>query len=132
MPRKASQEQRAKTYMSKLGLTYEEALQMVIDDDTIDNGGKCDWEQELTPEQKKVQRKARMADREVKKEKSKRTRKENPDKMELIGKMKEVLDDLADEEVVVLNAERELTFIYNGTAYKLTLSAPRVPKAPED
>lgn len=132
MPRKASQEQRAKTYMSKLGLTYEEALQMVIDDDTIDNGGKCDWEQELTPEQKKVQRKARMADREVKKEKSKRTRKENPDKMELITSFANALYDKGVEDYEVLNPEREIAFIYNGTAYKLTLSAPRVPKAPED
>ena len=132
MPRKPSQETRAKDYMNKLGLTYEEALQMVKDDDTIDNGGKCDWEVELTPEQKKVQRKARMADREVSKEKSKRTRKENPDKQGLISKMEEVLNTLADEEVVVLNAEREIAFLYNGTSYKLTLSAPRTPKALTD
>lgn len=129
MPRKADQETRAKKYMNLLNVSYDEALQMVKDDDTIDNGGKCEWETELTPEQKKIQRKARMADREVSKEKVKRTRKENPDKQVLVSKIQEVLDTLADEEVVVLNAERELTFLYHGVSYKVTLSAPRTPKA---
>lgn len=127
MPRKPSQEERAKKYMKILNVSYDEALQMVIDDDTIDNGGKCDWEVELTPEQKKIVRKARMADREVKMEKTKRTRKENPDKQNLIEKFREVLEVEADE-LEVLNPEREIVFIYNGTRYKITLSSPRVPK----
>ena len=127
MPRKPSQEERAKKYMKLLNVNYDEALQMVIDDDTIDNGGKCDWEVELTPEQKKIVRKARMADREVKMEKTKRTRKENPDKQNLIEKFREVLEVEADE-LEVLNPEREIAFIYNGTRYKITLSSPRVPK----
>ncbi len=127
MPRKPSQEERAKKYMKILNVSYDEALQMVIDDDTIDNGGKCDWEVELTPEQKKIVRKARMADREVKMEKTKRTRKENPDKQNLIEKFREVLEVEADE-LEVLNPEREIAFIYNGTRYKITLSSPRVPK----
>ena len=96
MPRKPSQEERAKKYMKLLNVNYDEALQMVIDDDTIDNGGKCDWEVELTPEQKKIVRKARMADREVKMEKTKRTRKENPDKQNLIEKFREVLEMIPD------------------------------------
>lgn len=127
MLRKPSQEERAKKYMNLLNVSYNEALQMVKDDDTIDNGGKCDWEVELTPEQKKIVRKARMADREVKMEKTKRTRKENPDKQNLIEKFREVLEVEADE-LEVLNPEREIAFIYNGTRYKITLSSPRVPK----
>ena len=127
MPRKPSQEKRAKKYMKLLNVNYDEALQMVKDDDTIDNGGKCDWEVELTPEQKKIVRKARMADREVKMEKTKRTRKENPDKQNLIEKFREVLENETDE-IEVLNPEREIAFIYNGTRYKITLSSPRIPK----
>lgn len=127
MPRKESIETRAKKYMNLLNVNYDEALQMVKDDDTIDNGGKCDWEVELTPEQKKIVRKARMADREVKMEKTKRTRKENPDKQNLIEKFREVLENETDE-IEVLNPEREIAFIYNGTRYKITLSAPRAPK----
>ena len=127
MPRKPSQEERAKKYMKILNVSYDEALQMVIDDDTIDNGGKCDWEVELTPEQKKIVRKARMADREVKMEKTKRTRKENPDKQNLISKFVKVLETETDE-IEVLNPEREVAFIYNGNKYKITLSSPRAPK----
>ena len=69
MPRKPSVEERVKKYMTTLNLSYEDALKVVQDDDTIDNGGKCEWEKEMTPEQKRIARKARMADREVKKEK---------------------------------------------------------------
>jgi len=128
MPRKESIETRAKKYMSLLNVSYDEAVQMVKDDDTIDNGGKCDWEVELTPEQKKIVRKARMADREVKKEKVKRTRKENPDKKDLIVAISNALTDKGVEDYEITNAEREISFTYNGTAYKITLSAPRAPK----
>lgn len=127
MPRKLDQETRAKNYMRLLNVSFDEALQMVKDDDTIDNGGKCDWEVELTPEQKKIVRRARMADREVSKEKVKRTRKENPDKKALMDKFVEVLGEMADE-YEVLNPEREVAFIYNGGKYKITLSSPRAPK----
>ena len=126
MPKMTRDEKVAK-YMNLLRVSKAEALQMVLDDETIDNGGKCEWEVELTPEQKKIVRKARMADREVKKEKVKRTKKENPDKRNLIEKFREMLENEADE-LEVLNPEREITFIYNGTAYKVTLSAPRAPK----
>ena len=124
MPRKESIETRAKKYMNLLNISYEEALKVIQDDDTIDNGGKCDWEVEPTAEQKKVMRKARMADRTLKTEKATRTRKENPDKQEIINKIIECLG----VEVEVLNPEREIAFTYNGTNYKITLSAPRVAK----
>ena len=128
MPRKPSVEERVKKYMTTLNLSYEDALKVVQDDDTIDNGGKCEWEKEMTPEQKKIARKARMADREVKKEKAKRTRKENPDKKELIVALANALYDKGVEDYEITNAEREISFNYNGTAYKITLSAPRAPK----
>lgn len=128
MPRKPSQEERAKKYMSLLNVSYDEALQMVIDDDTIDNGGKCDWEVELTPEQKKIVRKARMADREVKVEKTKRTRKADENKQEIIDYLTRALDDIDGENIEVLNPEREIAFTRNGRQFKITLSSPRVPK----
>lgn len=128
MPRKPSVEERVKKYMTTLNLSYEDALKVVQDDDTIDNGGKCEWEKEMTPEQKKIARKARMADREVKKEKVKRTRKENPDKKDLIVALANALYDKGVEDYEITNAEREISFNYNGTAYKITLSAPRAPK----
>ena len=110
----------------RLGLTREEAEQIVRDDETIDKGGKCDWEVELTPEQKKAQRAARKADRSVSDKKQTRTRAENPDKRALMELFDNTLNEyIGVEDVIVTNVERELTFTYNGTAYKVTLSAPR-------
>jgi len=90
MPRKESQETRAKKMMKLFDVDYEEALKMVQDDDLIDAGGKADWEEEMTPEQKKIARKARMADREISTEKVKRTRKEDDDKRELMNALENV------------------------------------------
>lgn len=124
MPRKASQEERAKQYMKVLKCSYEEALQVVIDDDTIDAGGVCDWEEEMTPEQKKIARKARMADRSVSTEKVKRTRTADEDKRELMGALENLAREMG-EDVVVTNVERELELMFNGRKFRITLAAPR-------
>ena len=117
--------------MRKLGMTEEEIAQALEDDATIDKGGKCDWEPELTPEQKKLVRKARMADREVKKEKVKRTRKPDEDKREIINYLAGIIEDLDAIDhlsIDVQNPEREICFTYNGRQFKITLSSPRAPK----
>lgn len=130
MPRKESKEVRAKKYAEVLNVSYEEALKVVEDDDIIDAGGKCDWETEPTPEEKKVMRKARMADRTVSAEKAKRTRAEDTDKRELMGALESLARDMG-EDVVVTNVEREIELTYNGRKFKITLSAPRGSKKAE-
>lgn len=127
MPRKESKEVRAKKYAEVLDISYEEALKVVEDDDIIDAGGRCDWETEPTAEEKKVMRKARMADRTVSAEKAKRTRAEDTDKRELMGALESLARDMG-EDVVVTNAEREIELTYNGRKFKITLSAPRGSK----
>ena len=127
MPRKESKEVRAKKYAEVLNISYEEALKVVEDDDIIDAGGRCDWETEPTAEEKKVMRKARMADRTVSAEKAKRTRAEDTDKRELMGALESLARDMG-EDVVVTNAEREIELTYNGRKFKITLSAPRGSK----
>jgi hypothetical protein len=124
MPRKESKEVRAKKYAEVLKISYEEALKVVEDDDIIDAGGRCDWETEPTAEEKKVMRKARMADRTVSAEKAKRTRAEDTDKRELMGALESLARDMG-EDVVVTNVEREIELTYNGRKFKITLSAPR-------
>ena len=130
MPRKEPKEVRAKKYMQILKCSYEEALKVVEDDDIIDAGGRCDWEEEITPEQKKVMRKARQADRVVTGEKSKRTRTEDTDKRELMKELETLAGDMG-ENVTVTNPEREIEFTYNGRKFKITLSAPRGSKKAE-
>ena len=127
MPRKEPKEVRAEKYMKILKCSYEEALKVVEDDDIIDAGGRCDWETEPTAEEKKVMRKARMADRTVTEGKAKRTRTEDTDKRELMGAL-ETLARKMGETVEVTNPERELELIYNGRKFKITLSAPRGSK----
>ena len=124
MPRKEPKEVRAEKYMKILKCSYEEALKVVEDDDIIDAGGKCDWETEPTAEEKKVMRKARMADRTVTEGKAKRTRAEDDDKRKLMSALETLAREMG-ETVEVTNPERELELIYNGRKFKITLSAPR-------
>lgn len=125
MPRE-TKEDKIKKNMRLLGLTYEEAKKVVEDDEIIDKGGKCEWEVELTPEQKKAQRKARLADRAVSEKKTTRKREPNVDKQKLIDTIRIALYEMEySDNIVITNAEREITLTYNGTPYKITLSAPR-------
>ena len=124
MPRKEPKEVRAEKYMKILKCSYEEALKVVEDDDIIDAGGKCDWETEPTAEEKRVMRKARMADRTVTEGKAKRTRAEDEDKRKLMSALETLAREMG-ETVEVTNPERELELIYNGRKFKITLSAPR-------
>lgn len=130
MPRKESKEVRAKRYMEVLKISYEEAMKVVEDDDIIDAGGRCDWEEEPTAEQKKAMRKARQADRTVTAERAKRTRTEDTDKRELMGALETLAREMGDT-VEVTNAERELELMYHGRKFKITLSAPRGSKKAE-
>ena len=104
-----------------LGCSYEEAYQMVLDDEVIERGEPLPWE--LTPEQQKSIRKVRSAPRTNNGPPKKRTHEVNNDKL---GLMKNLMDSItSDDEIIVLNNEREFEFKYNGVKYKVTLSAPR-------
>lgn len=104
-----------------LGCSYEEAYQMVLDDEVIERGEPLPWD--LTPEQQKSIRKVRSAPRTNNGPPKKRTHEVNNDKL---GLMKNLMDSItSDDEIIVLNNEREFEFKYNGVKYKVTLSAPR-------
>lgn len=121
-------EERVLKNMRLLHISREEAEEIVRDEDIIDKGGKCDWEVELTPEQKKAQRRLLMADRAPSEKKGNR-RAENPEKRELIAAINACISGLDNvDNLIVTNVERELTFNYNGVEYKVALSAPRPKK----
>lgn len=112
-------------YMVALGISREEAIQVIADDEAIDHGAKLF---ELTPEQEKESKKARQADRKpivYNFDTSKRKRAENPDKRFLIDSFSDLLETLDETDVEITNPEREIVFHYKGTKYKLVLSAPR-------
>ena len=111
-------EELIQNHMRILGISREEAIQLIEDDKRIDRGEKLF---ELPPELEKGAKKARcVASADRKKSTAKREKKVDDDKRHLINHFTEDL-----ENVNVLNPEREFEFFYNGKKYKLVLSVPR-------
>lgn len=113
-----NKEQAIRNYMEKLDLSFEEALAL-WEDEQEDNLP------DLTPDQKKVVKEMTQADRKKETTPRKRERKPDKDKRDLIAFF---VDYLMDNQVKVINPERELEFIYNDVKYRLTLSKPRKEK----
>lgn len=109
--------------MKKLDLTREEAIRLINDDEN-------DITTELTPEQAKVEKEMRQADRKKETTPRKRERKIDQDKRYLIDAMEEMLvySDVQAENVVVTNPEREIIFDFKGEKYQLTLVRKRKEK----
>lgn len=110
--------------MKILDISADEAKQLLADDARIDKGEKLF---ELSMDQKKVEKKMRQADRKPTVYKlEKRERKPNEDKQALISIFASTLNSLADLETVeITNKERQIDFKWNGTRYRIVLSAPR-------
>lgn len=110
--------------MKTLEISADEAKQLLADDAKIDKGEKLF---ELSTDQKKVEKKMRQADRKPTVYKlEKRERKPNEDKQALISIFASTLNSLADlESVEITNKERQIDFKWNGTRYRIVLSAPR-------
>lgn len=109
--------------LMKLGLSEAEAKQVLEDDKKIDRGEKMPFD--LTKEQEKETRKYRQADRKpFVPNLTKRERKPNEAKREIIQILDEALTDIADN-VVVTNVERQIDFVMDGVKYRVVLSAPR-------
>ena len=113
-------EEKIQKMMKSLGISREEAIQLMEDDKEIDRGAKLF---ELPNELKAGAKKARQADR--KKTEVKRERKPKPEKEELCSAMMDGLRELGVEEFSITNAEREFIFHRNGVKYKVTLACPR-------
>lgn len=113
-------------HMSLLGISREEAEQLVADDEAIDKGAKLF---ELSAEQEKASKKARAIGTKTTtttKTTTKRERKADNDKAMLIDEIKQALEGLESVEgIEVTNAEREMIFHCNGRKFKVVLSAPR-------
>ena len=110
-------------HISLLGISREEAEQLVTDDEAIDKGAKLF---ELSAEQEKASKKARAIGTRTTPTATKRERKADNDKAMLIDEIKQAIEGLdCVEGVEVTNAEREMLFHCNGRKFKIVLSAPR-------
>ena len=107
--------------MKNLGISREEALQVIADDKAIDKGEKLF---ELSAEQKKAAKQATRADSKPRSAPTKREPKVDKDKAEIMQTIDDALCCLVDN-VQERTNDRELVFIYNEKKYKITLSCPR-------
>ena len=112
--------------MKSLDITEQEALQLIEDDRRIDKGEKLF---ELTKEQQKASKDARATGTKkstvYKFDTTKKTKKANPQKADLIQCVKGALEGFGVNRLEVTNAEREMVFFVGDTKYKIVLSAPR-------
>ena len=105
--------------MKNLDLTREEAIQMLQDDED-------DVTVELTAEQKKVVKQMSQGDRKKETAPRKRERKPDDDKRHLVKVLEiAIWHNPEVTEFTITNVEREMTFRYKGTLYRLTLMKPR-------
>lgn len=102
-----------------LGMTEEEAKQVLQDDDEIAHGADLF---PLTPEQEKASAQARRAERKKDAKPRERKRKEDTEKRELIDS---IVQNLIADNVIVTNPERQIDFEYHGRKFRIVLSAPR-------
>lgn len=113
--------------MKNLGLTEQEARELLADDAKIDKGQKMAFD--LTPEQEKNAKKARATG--TKKPTAykfeNRKRKENTEKRDILKAIFELAEDCWDNAELV-NPERQVDFHLNGNHYSITLTCHRPPK----
>lgn len=116
-------------HMATLGISREEALQLIADDLAVDRMTSIkEVNSDLTDEQQKALKSVRQADRKptvFKFDTSKRKRPENTGKRFLIDTLRNALESAGCAEIEVTNAEREIVFHSDGVKYKIVLSAPR-------
>lgn len=137
MARLTKEDERKKfALMSQLHLTEAEALDVIEADKEIDRGEKMEFD--LDEEHEKVAKE--YAKINAKKEKKaptvykfdKRERKKNATKQGIIEELAKFLteqSDIAYENVVVTNAERQIAFSIGEDNFELTLVQKRRPKA---
>ena len=114
--------------MKSLDCTREEAISIIEEDEAIDRMKDKDVQNDLTEEQKKASKQARQADRKktsYKFDTSKRERKVDPIKKELIAGLASFLTEQGATDIDITNDQRQIDFLVDATRYRIVLSAPR-------
>lgn len=110
--------------MTNLKCSREEAIEVLQDDEAIDKGAKLF---ELTPEQKKASKAARMAGGSKRTTPTKRERKVDEAKGAILAECKTTLETLG-AEITEVKTETEIAFCLNGEQYTLKLTKHRPKK----
>lgn len=113
--------------MKNLGVSKEEALEIIECDKAIDRGEKMDFD--LSAEAEKVARKfSNVGTRKTDGKKTERKRKENTTKSSLIAEIARFLTENGYESVEITNKERQIALKSGENAFELTLVQKRKPK----
>lgn len=123
------QEQQIAQMMRALSISREEAIELLAEDDDIDHDIKKDYD--LTAEQQKnAQIYQKSGNYTRKSEPSKRERKADNEKREIIARIEQMLQNFAEyEQISVKNIEKEVCFSLNGAEFSISLIKHRPPKA---
>lgn len=108
--------------LMRMGLSEDEALKVIEDDKRIDRGEKLF---ELTDEQKANEKKARLTGERATTKPTKRERKVDTDKAQIINLIKSTIEREFGGEVELINTEREFNFKIGERKFKIVLSCPR-------
>lgn len=124
-------EEKIAKYMKKYGITREEAIELIADDDKTDKMTPAQIKAEMTPEQRKAQKEMTITT-SGKKVERKREHKVNERKKWFIDVMRVLFEGfLASgniDKMEVSNAERTIEVSADGKAYTITLTEHRTPK----
>ena len=121
-----TREDRIKAVMLAANCSYEDAVQVIEDDEAIDKGERLDWEPTIE-EEKEMRKATRLkVDRKPSGERKPREREADNVKREIVAKVAEAMG--AYENVEIANVEREVTFVIDGAEYSLTLTKHRKSK----
>ena len=122
---KATEREQKKNALLKLGLSHEEAEEVLTADDEIDKGGKLF---ELSAEGKEAEKKYKNCGVRIVKspygQKVQKEKKVDTDKRTIIDILIDTIEQNCGK-VEIKNLEREFEFVYNDRKFKITLSAPR-------
>ena len=121
-----TREDRIKAVMLAANCSYEDAVQVIADDEAIDKGERLDWEPTIE-EEKEMRKATRLkVDRKPLGERKPREREADTVKREIVAKVAEAMSQY--ENVEIANVEREVTFVIDGAEYSLTLTKHRKSK----
>lgn len=116
--------------MKNLGLSEEEANELLKADKAIDKGEKMPFD--LTKEQQEIAKSFTKTGTKTKKAptvyKFEKKKTENVPKAELIKKLEELLNNEGFIDVKIVNAERLISFSNGDNSFELTLTQKRKPK----
>ena len=121
-----TREDRIKAVMIAANCSYEDAVQVIEDDEAIDKGERLDWEPTIE-EEKEMRKATRLkVDRKPSGERKPREREADNVKREIVAKVADAMGQY--ENVEIANVEREVTFVIDGAEYSLTLTKHRKSK----